>query len=408
MRKKFGKIIAVGMRRESVEDPKAIKSHGNPCDGAKVVAMDQVSAKRVKRLIPALLVVSIMGVFSIFGPEVFSTSAQEAVDDDALQELATPVRLITLEIEEAVLVQRQFLGRLEARQSTDVAFEFGGSINSIAVREGERVKKGDTLASLRTDSLVVERAGLQAILSGVQSQFDFIQEEFDRISNLVQRGAVPARRLNEIKLERNTLESRLLEVESGVEQLDLRVRKSEIVAPFDGIVGAMGANLGETVGAGQSIATVYESGGADLRVGLPTSLDPSELLSPQVKLNDRMYDVSLKAIRPDIDFRTNTRVAIFSVDAEDLSSFGLSATLSGDVSLPVRGAWVPLEAMRPSAQGYWIVLAVNEAMVAERVAIEIQYLRTDEAYVIGAFETGTQIIGAGAHKVVPGQTVRAE
>jgi len=47
-------------------------------------------------------------------------------------------------------------------------------------------------------------------------------------------------------------------------------------------------------------------------------------------------------------------------------------------------------------------------MIARHVAVEVEHLRGDQAFVSGAFETGTRIISAGAHKVVPGQSVRVE
>ncbi|MFK7878065.1 MAG: efflux RND transporter periplasmic adaptor subunit [Paracoccaceae bacterium] len=370
--------------------------------------MPQGQIKRFSRL--GIILFCLCGViaFASYGLRNAGASAQDRTDDVSLADLATPVRLISLKIEEEILVQRQFLGRLEARQSAEIGFEFGGTIDMIDVAEGDRVKRGDSLASLRLDSLLLQRDALQANLSAVQTQLDFAEEQFVRINDLVQRGAAPKGQGREAESERETLAFRLKEVEAAVEQLQLQIKNSELYAPFDGIIGARGANLGETVSARQPIVTIFESGGADLRVALPTSLNPADILNPRINLGGRTYDVSLKAVRPDIDFRTNTRVAIFKVAGQDLNSFGLSATLTGDVAVPERGAWVPVEAMRPSSEGYWIVLGVNDDLIADRIAVEVQYLSADQAYVIGAFETGTQIIGSGAHKVVPGQAVRVE
>lgn len=320
---------------------------------------------------------------------------------------ATPVETIKLAIEDEIFVQRRFLGRLEARQAADIAFEFGGTINALPVREGDRVRKGETLASLSIEATQVARATAQASLEAAQSQFDFAAAEAERVERLVSRGATQASRLDQVLSESTIASSRLKEAQSALDQVDLRLKQSELIAPFDGIIGARGASLGETVTAGQTVVSLFDSSGTDFRVGLPTSLDPATLRNPRITLNGTTYDVTLKAVRPDIDFLTNTRTAIFQVETDEVLSFGLSATLSGDVAQPLRGAWVPIDAMRPSAEGYWIILAVDDNGVAQRVAVEIQHLREDEAFVTGAFDADTTIVGAGAHKVVPGQSVRA-
>lgn len=360
-------------------------------------------------LLKALVFSAVVVAVCVDATAPVSAQSQESVESKVrLQNRATPVRLMSLRIENQIVVQRRFLGRVEARQSADIAFAFSGTIDSIPVREGERVRKGEVLASVNTDSLVLQRESLAASLSAAQSQLDTATADAERLRRLVSRGAAAASRLEDAVSQTDTLASRLIEVQSTVEQTELQLRKSRLIAPFDGIVGARGANLGETVAPGQSIVSIYEGGRADFRVGLPTTLRPDSLMNTRIRVSGQEYEVRLRAIRPDIDFRTNTRIAIFEVLTQDLVSFGLSATLIGEVSEPLRGAWVPVDAMRPSAQGYWIVLAVDEDMIARRVAVEVQHLRGDQAYVIGAFDSGTRIISGGAHKVVPGQTVRAK
>ena len=352
-----------------------------------------------------------LAAISVVGWVAYQSVTPEAENQQAAEtavNLSTPVRLVALQMQDEILVERRFLGRLEARQSADIAFEFGGTISAIAVQEGDRVMKGDVLATLATDALVVERGALEANLAAVQSQFEFAQAELERIGQLVNSGAAQASRLGQIASDRDTLASRLVEVESAIEQVVLRIRKSRLSAPFDGIIGAKGTNRGETVAAGQHVVSIFDDSGIDFRVGLPTTLGPEELRNPRISVNGKDYPVALSAVRPDIDFRTNTRVAIFQVETAHPLSFGLSATLSADVMIPVTGAWVSVDAMRPSAEGYWIVLAVDDNMVAEAVAVEVEHMQNDRAFVIGAFATGTRIINAGAHKVVPGQKVRAQ
>ena len=59
-------------------------------------------------------------------------------------------------------VRRSFVGRLEARRSTDTGFELGGAVLRILVDEGDAVAKGQMLARLDTKRLGAKRAELEA------------------------------------------------------------------------------------------------------------------------------------------------------------------------------------------------------------------------------------------------------
>lgn len=321
---------------------------------------------------------------------------------------ATPVRLMTLEIADQITVERRFLGRIEARQAADLAFGFGGTIDRITVQEGARFQESDVLASVNVDALKVRLEALRKRLGAARSQLEIATAEIERVRRLVSRNATPSNRLTEAEIEIQLRVSDVIELEGAVKEIELQIRKSRLIAPFDGIVGARGANLGETVSPGQTVVSIYEDGSTDFRVGLPTTLSPASLTDTRIRINGREFPVKLRAVRPDIDLRTNTQIAIFEVLTSEPIRFGLSAVLIGDVVVPVRGAWVPLDAMRPSAQGFWIVLGVDDKKVARRIAIEVLHFRDDAAFVTGAFEDGARIISVGAHKVVPGQAVQAE
>lgn len=351
----------------------------------------------------------IFGVLVLcFGIILTSAPTQGSGQSETTQPArGTIVQVMTLQVEEEVVLERRFLGRIEARQEANLAFEFDGTIDQILVEEGSRIKEGGVLATMNTDALMSQRASISSIREATQAQVDAALAEVDRVRRLVSRGATPANRLVAAEAEVLTGTSTLIDVQRNLNDVELRLAKSQILAPFDGIVGALDANLGETVAAGQTIVSLFQDGTADFRVGVPTMLAPEDLQNTRILVNDTEIDVSLRTIRPDIDTRTNTRFALFEIMSSDPVSFGLTATLIAETTVPARGAWVPLDAMRPSAAGFWIILAVNEDMIAQSIAVEVQHLRENEAYVTGAFDTGMQIISRGAHKVVPGQTVIA-
>ena len=318
------------------------------------------------------------------------------------------VGLLTLTVETQVEVERRFVGRIEAVQSAVMAFEFGGTVDAILVEEGGKVTAGQPLARLSRAALMAERVALEARIAAIRDRLDYATATADRLDRLASSGAASASARDQARMEQVALQSSLTEAEAGMEQLELRLKAAILTAPFDGVVGAQTARVGETVAAGQPVLSLYSDEGAHFRVGFPVAVDPADLREARVDFDGTSHPARLVALRPDVDPRTNTRTAIYAVASDTLPGFGQNATLRAVAAQPATGAWVPVDAMRPDDDGFWSLLTVGPDMVVRPLAVEVLHLRGDRAFVTGAFETGVRIVGRGAHKVVPGQVVRPE
>jgi len=353
-----------------------------------------------------IVLVAAIAIVQPFGKNGTEVDSAEASGIQIPQPAGVIVNLINLEVVDSAAIERHFPGRLEAHDSVNVAFEYEGRLESVSVREGETVRAGDTLARLRIDRLQLDREAVGATVASLTQQLRLAEQEEQRISRLVSSGAVAANQLDRLRAQRFALEAELSNARNALGQMDLRLEDAVLVSPVDGVVGSIMASQQEAVAAGQPVVSVFKDGLPRFRVGLPANLDIADLRDVTLLIDDATYPVTLVSMRPDVDPRSNTRTAIFSVDMDDGFSFGKSAVLTGNISLDLRGAWVPVDALRTSSEGSWIVLAVAEDMVARRLDVEVQHLRGSHAFVTGPFQNGTRIVGAGSHKVVAGQTVR--
>ena len=85
------------------------------------------------------------GLFSalVMALSLGSAGASVAQEDAAIK----PVKLLQV-TEAPVAFERQFFGRVKARQSVDLAFQVGGQIVDFPVTEGFNIKKGEMIARL--------------------------------------------------------------------------------------------------------------------------------------------------------------------------------------------------------------------------------------------------------------------
>ena len=198
-------------------------------------------------------------------------------------------------------------GTVEATEA-DLGFQVPGRIDTIAVREGDRVRAGQELARLDRAELEARRAQAQAQLaaarallsemeSGSRSEevaqsraasgaatdrFNDARRDLERTRTLFEGGAVSQEALDKAqtafevtRAQRDQAAQGLQLVETGprreriaaqrafvaqaeasVRQVDATLDNAVIRAPFDGVVTVRAREQGETVGAGAPVLTV--------------------------------------------------------------------------------------------------------------------------------------------------------
>lgn len=330
---------------------------------------------------------------------MFQQDSETAQPAQTPPEQPIPVRVAQLEIQDAVTLERQFPGQLEAGQTSQLAFEFGGYLNDVYVDEGDRVQNNQVLAVLDIDILVAERAALLASRDAIRAQLKFAETNLDRAERLQNSGTVSVDQTDQAIAGRDELVARVAEVEAGLLQIRIRITKASLGAPFDGFIGKRHLDEGNTAGAGEPVLTIFEDGAPRFRVGLPPDIDPAEFQRTEVEIEGATYPAVLRAIRPDIDPVTRMRTVVFDIEGKAPSGFGVFGTLSTTVSQKMTGAWVPLDAMRAGIGDAWTILIVDDENIARTVLVEPLYIGTDRAVVYGAFDDGDRVIVAGGHKV---------
>lgn len=130
-------------------------------------------------------------------------------------------------------------GEIEAQKNIVMNAETMGSVKRIAVREGQRVAKGDVLVELDREQISNNREELVA-------QLELAREVYERQARLWEK---------EIGSEIQLLEAktRLESLEKSLAALDAQVNKSVIRAPFAGTVDEVFPKPGEIVGMGSPI-----------------------------------------------------------------------------------------------------------------------------------------------------------
>jgi RND family efflux transporter MFP subunit len=333
-----------------------------------------------------------------------SRAAATALPDPAEP---VPVSVAPLALQEGYTRIRAFVGQVEPATQIEMSFELAGRMIERPVDEGDTVTKGAVIARLDIELLSAERDRLEASRAALAAQRDFAQRQLERAQALRQQGFSSVEREDQARAARDELQNRIIETGAALDAVDIRLEKSVLRAPFAGQVGRLSADPGTTLAAGQPVLTLIEHTAPQVRVGLPLSVDPAQLVSAEIDIGSTRYPADLLQIRPDIDAATRTRTALFALETDTPQTFGRTATLRLPVTVEMRGAWVPLDALTKGDGGLWTILVVEEDIV-RTAGVEVLHAEADRAYVRGSFDDDALFVRRGAHRIVPGQAVRIQ
>lgn len=138
----------------------------------------------------------------------------------------------------------ELYGRTEPDRSVELNVEVDGRVASIEVKEGQKVKAGETIVQLVLEDRLEQLAFAKAVLK--QREI-----EFEGAESLQAKGLQGESILAQAK-------AGLVEAKAMVRLRQNQVDKSTIVAPFDGVVEMQRVEVGSFVNKGQTLFNVVD------------------------------------------------------------------------------------------------------------------------------------------------------
>jgi len=268
-----------------------------------------------------------------------------------------------------------------------------------SVREGDHVKKGQQIVCIGRDKTI------NALLTAAQA--DLIREkgELDRVTKLVENGAIPGDQLEIARARHENVKAQLARLEES--RTDYMIR-----APWGGVVSKVLVVEGDYVSPRAPLVEIFDPDSLVVRFAVPESESQNVHIG-----NGHGISVTLDAypgktfpgriirIYPKLDPSTRTRLIEASL-AKDISlTPGLFARIKMKVETHENAVLVPAEAVLVNAKGDRVAFVVQEGKAAARkVATGIEAGRLIE--IISGVKPGDQIVVAGNEKLKDGTALK--
>lgn len=187
-------------------------------------------------------------------------------------------------------------GTLVANEEIEIRSEIAGRITAINFSEGSTVKRGALLIKINDADLKADRKKLQ------------LQED------LAEREEKRAKQLYDTKLisqeEYDAISNKLMTVRADIERINSDIAKTEIYAPFDGVIGLRSVSNGSYISSSTLIARLQQVDPMKIDLAVPekynTMVAKGTDITFTVSGSDVTYSGRVYAVEPKIDLATRT------------------------------------------------------------------------------------------------------
>ena len=181
-------------------------------------------------------------------------------------------------------------GSLQPEIRADLRAEVAAMVIKVHKENGELVRKGDLLVSLDSSVLRDNLNSAEESMRAAAQSLDGAERQYQRIKSLQAQGMVSLQGLEESENKRNSAQSEFVASKARVAAAKQQLDRTEVRAPFQGVVSARKASAGDTAQIGKELIQVIDP--SSMRFEGQVSADQMSSLKVGQRVNFRINGVA--------------------------------------------------------------------------------------------------------------------
>ena len=181
-------------------------------------------------------------------------------------------------------------GSLQAERRADLRAEVSAMVLKVHKENGEPVRKGDLLVTLDSAVLRDNLSSAEESLRAATQSLDGAERQFQRMKSLQSQGMVSTQGLEESEMKRNAAQSEFVASKARVASAKQQLERTEVRAPFQGVVSARKASAGDTAQMGKELIQVIDP--SSMRFEGQVSADQMNVVKVGQRVNFRINGMS--------------------------------------------------------------------------------------------------------------------
>jgi RND family efflux transporter MFP subunit len=299
-------------------------------------------------------------------------------------------------------------GSVAAWQEAVVGAEASGlRLAQVRVNVGDRVKRGQVLASFAAEMPQAELARTRAALAEAEAALAEAAANAQRARELQPTGAVSAQQVLQAVTAERTAAARLDSQRAALAAQQLRVAQTQVLAPDDGVISARAATVGAVVGAGQELFRLIRQGRLEWRAEVPSSdlatLKPGMLVRV-TPAGGAPVDGKLRMVAPTVDPATRNGLVYVDLPQPGTAKAGMFAR--GDFVVGSSAALTLPQSAVLLRDGFAYVFALQPDGRVRQLKVAVGRRLGERVEITGGLDASARVVASGAGFLADGDTVR--
>jgi RND family efflux transporter MFP subunit len=178
-------------------------------------------------------------------------------------------------------------GSIQPERRADLRAEVSSVVLQVFKENGEAVRRGDPLVRLDDTAIRDSLQSAEEAVRAVSQAFDQAERQVQRLKTLQAQGMTSMQALEDAEVRRNNAQSELVAARARVVSARQMMHRTEVRAPFDGVVSDRKVSAGDTAAAGKELVKV---------------IDPRSMRFEGLVSADRMHELK---VGQRVSFRVN-------------------------------------------------------------------------------------------------------
>jgi len=302
-------------------------------------------------------------------------------------------------------------GEIESIQTANISTRVMGRITNIFVKTGDRVSKGQILATVWDEDIRAKRSQVDAMIAEAEGVYANAQRDFDRFNNLYKQQSASAKELDNVTLQYNSAQARLAAARQMRSEVNANLSYSSLTAPFDGVVSQKLAEVGSIANPGIPVLTIEQDGILQVSASIAESdiskIHLEDTATIQIKSSGKFFDGKITQVNTSSQFTGGQYLVKISIP--EPAQKDIYPGMYAGVRIPVKDTLlakgeevlVPLSAIinHDELTGIYTVSATNTALLRW---VRLGKTDGDKVEVISGLSANEKFISSSESKLYNG------
>ena len=307
-------------------------------------------------------------------------------------------------------------GNIAAWQEAVISTEVSNMLlTDVRVNVGDRVKRGQVLARIASDTIEAELSQAKASVAEAEAMLSEARANGDRARQYQKTGFLSAQQINQYLTAEKTAVARLNAARARMQAEQLRLAQTIVRAPDDGLISARTATLGSLAQPGQELFRLIRGSRLEWRAEVSAAdlgkLKPGMVATLSTPDGARIQG-RVRMVAPTVDPQTlNGLVYVDLPVTETGNSLRAGMFARGEFELGrARAMSLPQSAVVLREGFSYVFLldgaAKNAQVKVTQVKVVVGQRRGDQIEIISGIQPGARVVAGGAGFLAEGDWVR--